>query len=380
MTERCLERRALPGARADRLYFATVHEDPLLEIDALAPQADDTLVVVSSGGCTALSLLAAGAGRVVAVDLNATQNHVVELKAAAVAGLGPGRATAFLGGAPEAPGGRAAIYAGLRAQLSEGARRFWDARRRAVERGVIGSGVTERFQAVLAAIVRCGVHTPAHCQRLLACRTLEEQRTFYHREWNTWRWRALHTLFLGRWVFNRTWHPAFFEHVENPSFARHFHALFERTITELPVRSNYFLHRVLAGGYPADVPGGVPPYLATDAGSALTGVTERLTLVDGSVTDYLKRCADRSVDGFALSNICEWMGPAQQDELFAEVARTAKPGARVAFRNHLGWTEVPAPWAGVIVEDRPRGEALIRRDRSMVQRRIAPCRVVSVGP
>ena len=36
---------------------------------------------VSSGGCTALSLLAAGAGRVHAVDLNTTQNHVVELKA-----------------------------------------------------------------------------------------------------------------------------------------------------------------------------------------------------------------------------------------------------------------------------------------------------------
>ena len=72
---------ALPDARHDRLYFAQVREDPLLELAALRPAAGEHVVVVSSGGCTALSLLAAGAGRVTAVDLNATQNHLVELKA-----------------------------------------------------------------------------------------------------------------------------------------------------------------------------------------------------------------------------------------------------------------------------------------------------------
>ena len=70
----------LPGAVHDRLFFAQVREDPRAELAALRPGPDDDVVVVSSGGCTALSLLAAGAGRVVAVDLNATQNHLVELK------------------------------------------------------------------------------------------------------------------------------------------------------------------------------------------------------------------------------------------------------------------------------------------------------------
>ncbi|HVF14183.1 MAG TPA: DUF3419 family protein, partial [Acidimicrobiales bacterium] len=71
----------------DRLYFAQVREDPVLEIEALEPAADETLVVVGSGGCTALSLLAAGAGRVVAVDLNRIQNLLTDLKAATVATL-----------------------------------------------------------------------------------------------------------------------------------------------------------------------------------------------------------------------------------------------------------------------------------------------------
>ena len=96
-----IARTTLPGAVQDRLFFAQVREDPRAEIAALAPSAGETLVVVSSGGCTALSLLSAGAGSVVAVDLNRTQNHLVELKAAACR-LGARDATAFLGARPTA--------------------------------------------------------------------------------------------------------------------------------------------------------------------------------------------------------------------------------------------------------------------------------------
>ncbi len=58
-----LERVTLPDARADKLFFAQVREDPVLEIEALRPTEGQTIVIVSSGGCTALSLLASGAGR-----------------------------------------------------------------------------------------------------------------------------------------------------------------------------------------------------------------------------------------------------------------------------------------------------------------------------
>ena len=55
----CRQRRfQLESFRRDRLYFAQVREDPNLEIGFLEPTADSTYVVVGSGGCTALSLLA----------------------------------------------------------------------------------------------------------------------------------------------------------------------------------------------------------------------------------------------------------------------------------------------------------------------------------
>ena len=104
-------------------------------------------------------------------------------------------------------------------------------------------------------------------------------------------------------------------------------------------------------------------------------MAERLTLVDGSYTAFLRTQPDASVTGFALSNICEWLSAGDVEQLFAEIVRTAAPGARVCFRNFVGWTEVPARWRDVVVEDRQWGATLSRGDRSLVQRRFAICRV-----
>jgi len=370
---RPLLRRALSGATNGRLFFAQVHEDPLLEIEALAPAAGERVVVVSSGGCTALSLLSAGAGQVIAVDLNATQNHLVELKHAALTRLGGQLAVGFLGGAWAAAPFRLATYGRLRGELSPAARAHWDAHGRDIARGVIHAGASERFIALVVKVIRVLVHSERRIRRLLAGRTLAEQRAFYDREWNTWRWRALFTVLLNRWTLGRSHDPAFFRNVPTRSFARHFLDRAGHALTQLAVADNYFLHVALSGSYPAD--GALPPYLTTDGAASLAAAADRLTLVDGSLTDYLGTQPDDSIAGFAVSNICEWLAPEAVERLFAEIARTAVRGATVCFRNFVGWTEVPARWRDVIVEDRARGEAMSRRDRSLVQRRFAVCRV-----
>ncbi len=370
-----MNRVSLPGAIDDRLYFAQVREDPLLEIEALAPGADDSLVVVGSGGCTALSLLAAGSGHVASVDLNRSQNHLIELKLAAVRSLPHEALLGALGGSKWPRADRVDAYAALRARLSPTARGYWDARRSTIERGVLDAGVTERFIGGVVAALRLLVHPRSRIDRLLACASIDEQRELFEREWDTLRWRVFFRILLNRVVFHRAYDPAFFAHLEQPSFAAHFRLRAEFTLTRLSVRSNYFLHQMLTGAYPAHDPDGVPPYLSEAGSRAISDTSDALTLVDGSVTEYLKTLPDASVSGFALSNICEWLAPAAIDELFAQVVRTARPEARLCFRNFVGWTEVPERWRASVVEDRALGERLIARDRSVVQRRIAVCRV-----
>ncbi len=360
--------------RDGRLYFAQVREDPLLEIEALRPGAHDTTVVVGSGGCTALSLLAGG-GRVIAVDNNATQNHLIELKVAAVRFLPLRDVVAFLGGASESGEIRMSTYAVLRGGLTPAARAYWDAHPGDVRCGVITAGATERFIKLLVRVLETCVHSRARIDRLLSCTTLVEQRVFYYRVWDSWRWRAFFRLLLSRGSLGRVYDPASLRNARRSSFSRHFRGLVERALTQLPVANNYFLHQMLTGSYPAAVVGGVPPYLSARGADALAAGMSSLSIVDATFTEYLRSCPDRSVTGFALSNICEWLSPGDIDELFAEVARVARPGARLCFRNFVGWTDVPARWRHMIVEDTEYGDRLIARDRSLVQYRFVVCRV-----
>ncbi|WP_162907822.1 DUF3419 family protein [Allorhizocola rhizosphaerae] len=362
-----MRRVELPGAVDDRLFFAQVREDPELELAAFAGVWEDgPIAVVSSAGCTALSLVARGAVEVIGVDVNRTQNNLVELKAAAVTAGDFDQALGLLGASPMAGSARMLAYQRIRPRLTKQARDYWDARPDIVARGVLNAGVTERLMRVIARSLRL-VHPNRRITRLLGLQTLEQQREFYRREWDNARWRLLFDVLCNRLVLRRTYDERFFAHVEKASYARHFRQVAEHTLTRLSIRDNYFLHYMLTGRYPA---GSRPPYLS---GGHVP--VDRLTLVDATLTDYLRTQPDQSLAGFALSNICEWLTAAQIDELFAEIVRTARPGARVVLRNFVGWTEVPPKWSGVVREDRARGEELMRRDRSLCQRRIVVCEV-----
>jgi len=368
-------RLALPGAREDRLFFAQVREDPVLEIEALAPLENARVLVVSSGGCTAFSLLAAGAGEVTAVDLNITQNHLVELKAAALLRLTMPEIMSFFGVARGTPQRRARTYWTLRPFLSEPAAEFWDKNQSILGRGALTCGVTERFIATVVAAVKLFVHGQRRIDRLLSAGSLDEQREIFDRQWNSRRWKALFPLLINRWTFTRAFEPEFFREVENPSFAAHFRRLLEHAICDVPARSNYFLHQMLRGAYPTGVPGGVPPYLDRTGREILRTRLDRLTLVDGGYAEYLATCADSSIDALAISNICEWLDARGIEELFAQVVRTARPGARFCFRNFVGHTAIPERFRGIVVEDVDAGRDAIRRDRSCLQARIAICRI-----
>lgn len=371
-----ISRSELPGSREDRLFFAQVREDPRLEIDALAPLHDAKVVVVSSGGCTALSLLAAGAARVTAVDLNASQNHLVELKVAALRRLTMPEVMSFFGVARGTPQRRVRTYETIRPQLSERAVDFWDAHQSMLGRGALMCGVSEQFISMVVKVVKLFIHGRRKIERLLSLESLEQQREFFDREWNTRRWRLLFPALLNRWTFNRTYDPAFFREVENPSFAAHFQQLLEHALCDVPVRSNYFLHQMLLGTYPNRVPDGVPPYLERTQREILRTRLDCLELVDGGYAEYLATQEDSSIDAMALSNICEWLDQTGIEQLFEQVLRVSKPGARMCFRNFVGHTEIPERFRNAIVEDPDAGKRAILSDRSCLQSRIVICRIV----
>ena len=59
----------------------------------------------------------------------------------------------------------------------------------------------------------------------------------------------------------------------------------------------------------------------------------RVSIVNRSLTDLLGDLPEASKDCYVLLDAQDWMTDAQLAELWGEITRTARPGARVLFRT-----------------------------------------------
>lgn len=313
-----------------RLEFANVWEDSKIDLSVLEPRPGAQIVCVASGGCTVLALLSKGAA-VTAVDSNPAQNALLELKLAAAQALGYKEWRYFLG--REDGGDRLSAYTSVRPHLSEDARRFWDDHRPMIACGVLDQGTVERLHAIGRRIYHWLVHSPACCERWFDFHDLDAQRRYYHEVWDTWLRRLFLQLILNPALFRHASPTASqYTQIDRAAILNAIVGRLERALTAIPTATNYFLSRLLLGRF-LNGPDGEPYYLCHDAYTALSQVRERLTIHTDDLVNALERMPPGTIDGFALSNVVDWLSPMAQERLLAAVIRAAAPGARLCIRS-----------------------------------------------
>jgi S-adenosylmethionine-diacylglycerol 3-amino-3-carboxypropyl transferase len=360
-----IDRHTTSEASEEKMFFAQVREDADIEIAALSEVLDGRIAVVTSGGCTALSLLAEGTGEIHAVDLNMTQNDLTELKAVAAKSLPWSELLTFLGARPGDPDQRRQVYQGLRDQLSPHARSYFDARPRAISGGVLHAGITEKFMKGLVATLRRGIVRNGVMEQILMAPDLATQRRLWEQGWDNRRWRAFLKTLCNRRVFDKVYAEGFFANTGKTSFADHFGGVIEHVLTELPTRTNPYAHDIITGHFGEDL----PAYLREKSAGRIAESTNRLHLWDQPMTTWLATQAEGSLDGVTLSNICEWFTKPEIEELFKTIARALRPGGVVVLRNFVGWTDLP-PSAVKWFDVDDRSDELSLADRSLMQYRV----------
>ena len=144
-----------PKTFKDVLY-ANCWEDPQLDRAALGIGRDDIVLSITSGGCNLLAFLLDDPRKVIALDVNPHQGHLLELKMAAFRMLSYRDNLEFFGVRP-CPTRVACYRRRLRPCLSSDAARFWDGRPRKIARGIIHAGRYERYMRLLRKTVVAGL-------------------------------------------------------------------------------------------------------------------------------------------------------------------------------------------------------------------------------
>jgi S-adenosylmethionine-diacylglycerol 3-amino-3-carboxypropyl transferase len=310
--------------------FTQSWEDPECDIAALAPLEGATLFAITSGGDNVLGFLLADPARIIAVDLNPTQNWLLELKMAAFRALDHGEMLELLGARPSTRS--VALYNRLRESLSPGARAYWDGQVPSIESGLLVAGGFEKYFALIRTALPYVVGR-RRIERLFSLAP-NEQNAFFRQEWNTIRWRALLRIVCSKWMLGKRLDPSWFDQADGvSSFGAHFTQLARHAIAEIPAQSNYFLSQILLGRYAAE--NAVPNYLKREHFDTIRGRLDRIELVTADVADALAALPDGSVDAFALSNVFEYSPLTIFERGCDAIVRTAANGARLSLRNLL---------------------------------------------
>jgi len=341
--------------------YSTIWEDERIVERGLRPQRGERVLCITSGGCFSLQCLLADVEEVVSVDASFYQTALLELKRAAAAALSHGELWAFLGLAPSTD--RLRTYESLRAALPPEVAAFWDAGSGAIAGGVTVSGRRDRLLHWVGRLI-AGIQGRRAVRDLLACRSLAEQRVFFQERWNNRRWRWLIDGALSGPVLRRIVNAEALGGSNGRTLAQAIRAEIEHLLCDVPVADNFYLHYLFERTYPSGAL--CPAWLGVDALPVVRERLGRLTCHTERIETYLVSQAPRRFDGFYLSNVLDWAAPEEADDLFAQIVRVARPGARVCY-----WTntlnrpyELSADKFPTVVCDEPASAAIHERCRT----------------
>jgi S-adenosylmethionine-diacylglycerol 3-amino-3-carboxypropyl transferase len=347
------------------LLFGMSWEDPSSDRRALAIEHGNTVTTISSGGCNTLTLLLDNPAKIYAVDINASQSYLLELKIAAVRHLKHEDLLAFLGLAPSESRGR--VFESLAGDLTAEAFAYWTRKADAVQQGVVHTGRYESF--IRKFISFLGVaQGKRRIENFFRCASIEDQRVYFEKVWNTFQWRLLFKLaFNKRMLAKRGLTADYFKFDDgSSSFAESFFRRSRHAMCE--ISTNYFLAQYLRGRYWSG--DAVPDYLRKENLAIVRDRLDRIEVITCDAQGWFGKQADSSIDAFSLSNICELMSPDEAGRLFAEVARTARTGARICFRNLIVPRDVPEELSAKIELQEELSRELLAHDRSFVYSRV----------
>ena len=328
------------------LVYPQIWEDPIVDMAALAIKPDDHIVAIASGSCNVLSYLTADPAKISALDLNGAHVALGRLKLCALKHLPNYDGFYAFFGAANTPKNVEAYDRNVRPNLDLVSRAYWDARRgfgrrriEAFSRDFYHYGLLGRFIGAGHLLGRLYGCDPG---AMLKARSLADQRVIFDAK--------IAPIFdkgLARWLsrqpaslFGLGIPPSQYKKLSADmpgGIAAVLRHRLERLACDYDLRDNYFAWQAFGRRYATsteDVKGdALPPYLQRQHYETVRDRADRVSLRQQSMTDFLRAQPANSVDCVVMLDAQDWMNDADLTDLWSEITRSARAGARVIFRT-----------------------------------------------
>ncbi|HIM12191.1 TPA: DUF3419 family protein [Candidatus Poribacteria bacterium] len=306
----------------NHVQFAVVREDPKIEAKLVCLHQVSEVLLIASGGCTALTLQALFPDlRLTLLDLNPAQLELIKKKRQALTdtNICP---HAFNIGTSDS---RGLNQCGNFESLFRGLREF------------IFDLVADEEQVRALFEERGGLKRAT-------------ELLFSNRYWP-----VAFDLFFSDSLLNTMFGPNATQHAKPGSYPKYFQKLFEKGLMSDQAFDNYFLHHVFLGYY-LDRPTSLPHYLT------VSPPDYHFQMVEGT----LDQVSDLGCfDLISLSNIMDWMSPADITTLLVKLQNQMKSGAIVLYRQLNNPIDLETEFGDSFQFDPALGNRLLEAERSL---------------
>lgn len=310
------------------IRYANVWEDAAVLRSGLQINPGDRVLSVGSAGDNCFALLLDNPSLVVAADINIVQLHLIELKIAAMKNCNYQEVLFFFGFKDDVSLSRTNIYNKIKGSLSKSALEYWNEKLVTINSGIVHHGKFEKYFQMFAWKVLPLIHNKKTVSELFLQKSAEDQKVFYHKKWNTWRWRFFFRIFFSKKVMG--WlgrDPAFLKQV-NRNVSDFILTQAEKQLTRVQAQNNFILKYNLTGSFWNLL----PDYLENESNfEIIKQRLDRIKLFNGLVEEA--GAEHGKFDALNLSDIFEYMNP----EIFRKTALSihalCNVGARVGYWN-----------------------------------------------
>ena len=310
--------------RNNKVQFAVVREDPMVEAELVRLTQASNVLLIASGGCTALTLQALFPDlHITLVDFNPAQLERVQEKMSAL----------------------------RHADTATRDRRFNIAT--SDPEGLNQNGNFESLFRGLREFIFDLVADEADIRALFQKkdRRVAVSEVLFSSKY----WSVAFDLYFSDPLLNAMFGPDATQHAEPGSYPRYFQRLFEKGLTSPKAFDNYFLHHVFLGYY-LQRTASLPYYL-------LAPPTDyHFQMVEGT----LQQVPDlQRFDLISLSNIMDWMPFADSAALIRYLQNEMKSGATVLYRQLNNYTDLSTYFGGSFEFNTALGVRLQQIERSL---------------
>lgn len=315
------------------ISYSMCWEDPLILIEGLKISSKDSVLSIVSGGENLFAILLNEPKNVVGIDLKKEQIFLTKLKVSGIKNLDFEEFGEFIGHVKS--NRRLPLFERLKEDLDKECLNYWQNNLDLIKRGIIHCGKFERYLNKFLKYCLPLIISKNKIHQFLLLNTLKEQKEFYETYWNNWRFRFLFKLFFSRKGLESGRDKEYFEHLNKENISNHYLVKVRHGLTEVPIKTNYFMHYILTGKIP--LPFKDHPYLDRKNYNRLKKILKekKVMLINEDILNYLKKSKENSFSRYNLSDVFEGKTKEEYEEILTQIKKVSIKDSRICYWNNL---------------------------------------------